>query len=179
MDELTADGHGEFGYLTTAQWRSFQWAVSYSLVLVPFLRDAGNYSISVDEGRTAKTEPALGMPATQIAAIEIESLAGELRHWPDLEDIANDTTGWQVAIDFTREVQTAAHRWPMEDKPHDVEDVRCTHCGMIALVYQPPQVPGDETVVRCAECGQVEDDRDFAERLAIMRDEMKRLRHAS
>ena len=172
------DREGEFGYLTTAQWRAFQWAVSYSFVLVPFLRSAGNYSISVDEGRTAMTEPALGMPATQIAAIEIERLANELRYWGDLEDIANDVEGWSVAVDFTREVQTAAHRWPMEDKPHQVEDVRCTHCGLIALVYRPPQVPGDETVVRCEECGEAEGDREFAERLKLMRAEMELLRRS-
>lgn len=176
MDELTADGHGEFGYLTTAQWRAFQWAVSYSLVLVPFLYSAGNYSISVDEGRSRAVDPALGMPATRIAAIEIERLGAELRYWENLEDIANDVEGWQTAVDFTREVQTAAHRWPMEDKPHKVEDLRCVHCGMLALVYQPPQVPGGETAVVCEECGKAEDDRDFAERLTIAREEMMRLR---
>ena len=163
------DREGEFGYLTTAQWRAFQWAVSYSFVLVPFLRSAGNYSISVDEGRTAMTEPALGMPATQIAAIEIERLANELRYWGDLEDIANDVEGWSVAVDFTREVQTAAHRWPMEDKPHQVEDVRCTHCGLIALVYAPPTTPGSDTTVTCGECGTTEDPDEFKVRVELTR----------
>lgn len=160
---------GEFGYLTTAQWRAFQWAVSYSLVLVPFLCSAGNYSISVDEGRSARTEPALGMPATQIAAIEIERLANELRYWGDLEDIANDVEGWRVAVDFTREVQTAAHRWPMEDKPHQVEDVRCTACGMAALVYAPPTLPKDEVSVSCTECGAKEDSDAFSVRVELTR----------
>ena len=35
------DREGEFGYLTTAQWRAFQWAVSYTLAVVPWLYAAG------------------------------------------------------------------------------------------------------------------------------------------
>lgn len=171
---------GEFGYLTTAQWRAFQWAVNFSLAFVPFLRSAGNYSISVDEGgRSSKAEPALGMPATLVSAIEIERLGSELRYWADLEDVANDVEGWKIAVAFTREVTTAAHRWPMLDAPHEVEDVRCTHCHLIALVYVPPQVPGDDTVIRCEECGGVEDDASFASRLQRMRDEMEMVRRAS
>lgn len=166
---MTDDGHGEFGYLTTAQWEIFQWAVSYSFALVPFLRSAGNYSISVDEGRTAKTEPALGMPATQIAAIEIERLATRLGEWDNLEDIANDVEGWQIALDFTREVRTAAERWPMEDEPHDVKDVRCTECGLVALVYGPPTAPGRDTTVTCGECGATEDPDEFKVRVELTR----------
>lgn len=171
----TDDGHGEFGYLTTAQWETFQWAVSYSFALVPFLRSAGNYSISVDEGRSAKTEPALGMPATQIAAIEIERLATRLGEWDNLEDIANDVEGWRVALDFTREVRTAAERWPMEDEPHDVKELRCKHCGMLALVYRPPMNVGDESGAHCEECGEMEPDLEFQERLETARKEMEKL----
>ncbi|MGO2113294.1 MAG: hypothetical protein ACTH31_16960 [Pseudoclavibacter sp.] len=160
---------GEFGYLTTAQWEWFRWAVSYSLALVPFLRSAGNYSISVDEGRASKTEPALGMPATQIAAIEIEKLAARMGEWGTLEDIANDVEGWQIAVGFTREVRTASERWPMEDKPHQVEDVRCTACGMAALVYAPPTLPKDEVSVSCTECGAKEDSDAFSVRVELTR----------
>lgn len=172
----TDDGHGEFGYLTTAQWRSFQWAVSHSLALVPFLYSAGNYSISVDDRRGKPTEPMLGMPATRIAAIEIDRLAHEMRHWENLEDIANDIHGHRVALLFTKEVQIAANRWPMEDKPHKVEDLRCVHCGMLALVYQPPQTVGDDTKVVCEECGEREDDQAFATRLTLVREELLRAR---
>ncbi|GGO59089.1 hypothetical protein GCM10010910_01210 [Microbacterium nanhaiense] len=175
---LTDDGHGEFGYLTTAQWETFQWAVSYSFALVPFLRSAGNYSISVDEGRSAKTEPALGMPATQIAAIEIERLATRLGEWDNLEDIANDIEGWQIALDFTREVRTAAERWPMEDEPHDVPDLRCIHCGKLGIVYRPPVAPGDDTKVTCEECGGEEDAESFAARVNMIRLEMEQVRRA-
>lgn len=167
--------HGEFGYLTTAQWEWFRWAVPYSLVLVPFLRSAGNYSISVDEGRGSKSEPALGMPATQIAAIEIEKLAARMGEWDTLEDIANDVEGWQIAVDFTREVRTASDRWPMEDEPHEVKELRCCHCHMLALVYQPPQQPGDESGARCEECGELEADDDFQVRLKVVREELERL----
>lgn len=175
-----SDDHGEFGYLTTAQWRSFQWAVSYSFALVPFLRSAGNYSISVDEGgNTRAVEPALGMPATLVTAIEIERLAKELGEWDNLEDIANDVFGADIANLFAREVSIAAHRWPMEDRPHEVENVRCTHCGMIALVYRPPVTVGDDTTIRCEECGESEDEETFSTRLALMRHEMETIRLAS
>lgn len=175
---LTDDGHGEFGYLTAAQWEWFQWAVSYSMALVPFLRSAGNYSISVDEGRSAKTEPALGMPATQVAAIEIEKLAALMSEWDNLEDIANDVYGWQIAIAFTREVRVASERWPMEDQPHDVPDLRCVLCGMLGIVYRPPVVPGGETKVTCEECGGEEDAESFATRVDMIRVEMEQVRRA-
>lgn len=149
----TDDGHGEFGYLTTAQWRSFQWAVHYSLRLVPWLYAAGNYSISdPDEARSRSVDVPLGMPATMLAAIEIERLSRELGAWDNLEDIANDVFGADIAKQFTREVQTAAHRWPFEDKPHKVQHVRCPACRYMSLTFFPPEGGGSDSTVRCSEC---------------------------
>ena len=171
---------GEFGYLTTAQWRAFQWAVSHSLKLVPFLYVAGNYSISdPDEARTKSSDIPLGMPATLLAAIEIERLGKELRYWADLEDVANDVEGWQIAMLFTREVQTAAARWPMEDKPHTVEHVRCQGCGFLSLEYRPPEYGGDDASIHCGECGVATTGQEFAVMTELMATQYREAKIAS
>lgn len=156
------DNEGEFGYLTTAQWRAFQWAVSHSVVFVPFLYAAGNYSINdPDEARAKSADVPLGMPATMIAAIEIDRIGQEMREWDDIEDVANDVYGAEVAKMFTREVQTAAHRWPIADEPHRVEYIRCQACGFLALDYHPPATVETDAVVQCGECGNITTGDDF------------------
>lgn len=169
------DSEGEFGYLTTAQWRSFQWAVHYSLRLVPWLYAAGNYSINdPDEARSKSVDVPLGMPATMLAAIEIERLSRELGEWDNLEDIANDVFGAEIAKQFTREVQTAAHRWPFEDTPHKVEHLRCQTCSGETLRYSPPMFEGDDPEIGCTECGATLTEDQFRTLAAIVAEDMKK-----
>lgn len=173
------DREGEFGYLTTAQWRAFRWAVSYSLAVVPWLYAAGNYSINdPDEARTRSADVQLGMPATMIAAIEIERLSKELGQWANLEDIANDVYGWEIAVLFTREVQTAAARWPIEEKPHKVEHIRCQKCGYLALEYTPPEEGGADSSVTCGECHAVTSGEEFALLAALFAREYAEVKRA-
>ena len=166
--------HSDFGYLTTAQWEWFNWAVSSCTFLLPFLHEAGNYSVSVDEGRTSRTEPSIGMPATRIAHIEITRLLDKLSKWDSLADAANDIEGSEIARDLTREVRIAYERWPMEDDTHDVQELRCTKCGMLALVYTPPREFGDDYGARCGECGEMEPHDEYTERLITAREELAR-----
>ena len=145
---------GEFGYLTWHQWRAFQWAANEAGRLTAWLHAAGNYSISdPDETHSgSRTDVPLGMPATKLAALEIERLGALLAPWSNLEDIANDAQAAEIAVHLTREVQTATHRWPYEDKPHRVQHIRCQACGLLTLEYRPPEAGGTDAHITCTEC---------------------------
>lgn len=168
----------EVGYLTGEQFDRFRRAVHLSLKLVPWLRVAGYIRSGADEVRVAMVDPPLGVPPTWVAAEDIDRLSRELQYWPDLEDVARDADGAQVAVLFTREVETAAHRWPFEDQPHKVRHLRCQVCSAEALRYTPPGFDGDVVTVRCVECRSSISEEEFRTLAALVAAEVQRGVHS-
>lgn len=166
----------EVGFMSWEEFRRFRWAVGYSLKLVPWLRVAGYVKGEQDEIRSAAVEPPLGLPPTWVAAEDITRLSLEMNGWSDLEDIAADDYGVEIARQFTREVSTAAHKWPFEDRPHKVQWVRCPACGYTSLRYQPPEFGGDVVTVQCQECRHVVSDEEFAALTALIASEFANLK---
>lgn len=166
--------HADVGYLSWEQWRRFRTAVENALIIVPWLRAAGHIRSGVEEVRAPSSNHPLVLPQTWLAAEEIDRLSKELRHWADLEDIANDDWGQQVARDFTREVETALARWPIEDKAHDVKHLRCQGCVGETIRYTPPGFDGDNTTIACTECGRNYTEDEFATLIELLTTEMKR-----
>src|SRR5690606_26772854 len=115
-----------------------------------------------------------GLPPTWLAAEEISRLSGELRYWADLEDVANDDYGKDVARQFTREVETALTRWPVEDKPHHVRHVHCQTCAGETIIYRPPEFDGDSVHIACRECGHTLDEDEFKTLVELVTAEIKR-----
>jgi len=155
MNDLAAEG---VGYLTMREFNKARWAYDMSHPASPFmawLREAGNVSFSVDDdGVQSSTMPSIPIPATKLAHDEIARISLELNKWPGVEEAANDKFGASLLLDLGREVSTAMHRWPMEDKPRRIVDLRCGGCGLLTLVYRPPRWEGDELKADCSNrCG--------------------------
>lgn len=163
------------GYLTWDEFDRFRRAVHKSLVIVPWLRAAGYIKGEVAEIRSPSSDHPLGLPPTWLAAEEIARLSNELRYWADLEDAANDDYGKDVARQFTREVETALARWPIEDKPHKVRHVRCQQCVNETIRYAPPQFDGDSTHIACTECGHKLTEEEFIVMVELLTGEMQRM----
>lgn len=166
---------GNVGYLTWDQFSRFRRAVYASLKLEPWLRVAGYIrSGEPDEVRAPSSDHPLGVPPTWLAAEEISRLSRELQFWPDLEDVAKDSDGADVAIMFTREVETALHRWPYEDKSHKVRHLRCQSCSGETLRYTPPQFEGDDVHIACTECATTISEDDFRVLAALVAAEVQK-----
>ena len=140
------------GYLTWEEFERFRVAVHQSLIVVPWFRVAGHIKGQQPEVRSASSHYPLGLHPTWLAAEEISRLSIELRHWPNLEDAASDDYGRTIAMQFTREVETALHKWPIEDKPHKVRHLRCQKCAGETIAYNPPKFDGDNVRIVCTEC---------------------------
>ena len=165
---MSYDGE-DVGYLTFEQFSRFRRAVHYSLKLVPWLRVAGYVKTGdPDEVFGGSVHPPLGVPPTWLAAEEISRLSQELNGWADLEDIAADDFGCSIAVQFTREVETAAAMWPFEDRPHRVQFVRCPSCGMVGLRYEPPTFEGDVIAVKCRECRHYVSEEEFVKLTSLI-----------
>lgn len=162
------------GYLTWEQFDRFQQAVHKSLEVVPWLRVAGYIRGEVEEIRSASANHPLGLPPTWLAAEEITRLSTELRHWPNLEDAAADDFGKDIAKQFTREVETALHRWPTEDKPHKVRHVRCQVCAGETIQYDPPVGIWRPVRIACTECGHKLTEEEFKTLVELVTSELKR-----
>lgn len=161
--DLAAEG---VGYLEMRDYNRARWAWEQSHPASPFmawLKIAGYVSFTAEDVRVqSSSEGHIGIPATKLAHDEIQRIAGELyRQFGELDKAAHDKFGASLLIDLGREVSTAAARWPMEDKPHKVEAMRCGGCGMLTLTYRPPRWEGDNVRVDCP-CGYVLEDDGFA-----------------
>lgn len=170
--------HENVGYLTWEEFDRFRRAVHKSVQVVPWFRVAGYIKGGVEEVRAPSSNHPIGIPPTWLAAEEITRLSTELRYWPDLEDVANDDYGADIAKMFTREVETALARWPIEDKPHSVEHVRCQACVGETIRYTPPQFDGDITHIACTACGHVVTDDELELMMLIRRTEMEKIKKA-
>jgi len=166
------------GYMTWEEWRRFRIAVDRSLVVVPWFRVAGYIKGSVEEVRAPSSNHPLGVPPTWLAAEEISRLSIELGQWVNLEDVANDDWGCVIARDFTREVETALARWPIEDKPHKVQYVRCQECAGETIRYTPPAFEGDRVHIACTDCGHTLTEDEFTTLVALVTAEIKRTEKA-
>lgn len=174
---------GSVGYLTWEEFNRLGWAVQNAMKHVSWWRVCGHVrSGDPDERIHRSREHALPLPAAWLAATEVSRLLGELNRWPELEDAAADMEGQWFCLELIREVETAMARWPIEDRPHRVQFIRCMACDRLTLKYFPPSSNsrddattaiasirvGDElrpvelrnTVVKCTErdCGAVLDE---------------------
>lgn len=153
------------GYLEIRYYNLARWAWEQSHPAHPFmrwLRIAGYVSFAPEDVRVQSSgDGHIGIPATKLAYDEILRLSGELNKWAGVDEAAHDQFGAFLLTMLGEEVSTAAHRWPMEDKPHKVEAMRCGGCGMLTLTYRPPRWEGDNIRVDCP-CGYVLEDDGFA-----------------
>lgn len=151
------------GYLTVEQFNRFGWAMHHSRNLLAWLRVAG-YIKSADADIAVATtrEGHIGLPPTWLAADAISRLVYELNGFPELEDAAADQGGAELAMVFTREVESARARWPYEDRPHYVQWIRCPACSHLALRYHPPRFEGDRITVKCMLCSHVAEEDTFS-----------------
>ena len=155
-------GDGRVGYLEYSEWKRARWAYDYADTFLQWLWSAGNVNFNVPDIRVDSSgTTGIGIPATTLAADEIHRIIRELDRWPHLETAARDKFGASLCIDLGREMATAVHRWPMEDKPHKVTSMRCGGCGMLTLTYRPPRWEGDQIRVDCP-CGYVLEDEGLA-----------------
>lgn len=173
----TMTDHGDVGYLTWDEFERFRKAVDLAVIVIPWFRVAGYIKGQQEEVRAASSNYPLGLPPTWIAAEAIAGLSQELRHWDYIEDIANDDYGRTVAMDFTREVETALARWPIEDKPHKVRHVRCQKCVGETIKYTPPAFNGDKIHIACTEpeCGNELTEEEFKTLVELVTAENKRM----
>lgn len=148
-------GDGRVGYLEQRDWNRARWAYEYANKFLPWLDMAGYVSFDADVGTVDTSASAgLGIPATSLMADEIRRLIREIDRWPYLETAARDIFGASLMLDLGREMTTAVHRWPMEDKPRKIVDLRCGGCGQLTLIYRPPRWEGDDLKADCSErCG--------------------------
>lgn len=151
---------GGVGYLTWDEFDRLTKAWVTAIKHLPWWWVAGQIrSGDVDEMHHRSTEPSLPIPATWLAAHEITRLMQELNQWRELEDAAHDDFGAELARLLTKEVETAAAKWPISDRSHKVQHFRCQACQQLTLKYLPPNdhAPADApkvTVqVRVAEGG--------------------------
>lgn len=167
---------GSVGYLTWDQFDRFRRADNNARKYVPWLRVAGYLKSGTDpdefRGRSVMAHPPLGLPATWMAAEEITRLSYEINRWPTHEAIAHDVDGSELAMLFTREVETAAAKWPIADRSRGVRFIRCYVCQQMTLRYFPPTIAGDrliDSTVKCTEkaCRAVVSEIEFA-RMALL-----------
>lgn len=166
--------HEEVGYLTFSMFNRLEWAVHNSAQLVPWLRVAGYVRGGDDVRVQSSSSRPLGLPPTWLAAEEISRLLGELNAWPELADAANDEWGSDLCIQLVREVETARTKWPLEDRPHRVQFIRCPRCRMLSLRYVPPRFGGDRVVVKCTEDGAELDEDGFSYQAKLVEEENAR-----
>jgi len=167
---------GSVGYLTWDEFDRLRRADDNARKYVPWLRVAGYLKSGTDpdefRSRTAMSHPPLGLPATWLAAEEITRLSFELNAWPALEDVAHDDWGSVLAQQFTREVETAAAKWPISDRPRSVKFFQCEACQQATLRYYPPTIAGEsliDSIVKCTNkaCRAVVDEQKFM-RMALV-----------
>lgn len=160
--------HEDVGYLSIKEWNRARWAAEYALKFLPWLRIAGYVRFEVEDVRVDSSGGAgIGIPPTKLAYIEINRLLGELNRWTELEDAANDMLGQFLLASLGREMSTAVARWPMEDRPHRVDAMRCGGCEQLTLTYRPPRWEGDEIRVDCY-CGYVLNHDEFERSVALI-----------
>lgn len=196
--DLTDPEEGFVGMLTQSEYDRFSRAIDTARTHLSWWRIAGHLKTGdTDELHIRSSDPAIPLPATWLAAEEITNLLHEINQWATLTDVA--THGYEFALLITREVETAAHKWPMSDRPHKVRFLRCRACQQVTLKYYPPrlaskshsqstpvpvydpQTPAGmvaltdmiDVMVKCTnpDCRAVEDPKNFAHDAALIMEE--------
>jgi len=169
-----ADGY--VGLMTWDQFNRLERAVNNAIKHVPWWRVCGHIRNSAAEELervSSSNSYPLPLPAPWLAAEEIKRLLEQLNKWPELSDAANDDDGVYFAELLIREVETAMARWPISDRPHKVQHVRCFACDMLTLRYYPPTFANGQlldTTVKCTnkECGAVMDETLWGRAVALI-----------
>ena len=153
--------HEDVGYMTFRDFNRARWAHEYAMRFLPWLRVAGYVRFEQEDVRVqSSSDSPVGIPPTKLAYMEISRLMGDLNKWRELEEAANDIHGQLLLHMFGFEMSSAVARWPMEDRPHKVDSLRCGGCKELALMYRPPRFEGDVIRVDC-KCGYVLDEEQF------------------
>lgn len=172
--DLAAEG---VGYLDMRDYNRARWAWEQSHPASPFmkwLKVAGYVSFDGTNSRVQSSNTGhVGIPATKLAWEEITRIADELyTKFGDVETAACDMFGQFLLEQLSREVSTAAHRWPAEEKPHKVNAVPCPSCRMLTLMYRPPRERNDEVLVEClAGCAETMTGEVFADLIDLVEQE--------
>lgn len=166
------------GYLNMREYNRARWALEYQRTFCTWLRIAGYISFDEQVPVQASQHGHIGIPATKLAYLEIQRLVHELQPFADIDAAAHDPYGAEIANQLGREVQTAVYRWPMEDKPHKINLLRCGGCGMLTLMYRPPRYEGDNVRVDC-DCGYVLEEDGFAWAVAMIEKEENERKEAA
>jgi len=173
---------GNVGYLTVDEFDRLRRAVQNASTHMHWWRVAGYVRMGSDpdeaRGRASRGTMPLGLPPTWLAAEEISRLSNEMNWWPELEDVAKDQDGAELAMLFTREVETACAKWPMSDRPRNVRYFRCMACQQTTLRYHPPSIAGQtliDTKVKCTDknCLAVMDEAMFTRMALLIEAEQK------
>lgn len=148
MNDHPVDG---VGYLEQREYRRFVWAWEHAGKIASFLYGAGkvNSAGETDVRVDSSSAPSTPLDATWLAADEISSHLHALNAYPDSETAAKHKIGQYHAIELGRCVSTADRRWPMHDKAHFINHMRCGGCGELTLAYRPPRFPLDGIKVDC------------------------------
>ena len=180
MSDLAQEG---IGYMPWNDFERLRKAVETARRYMPWLRVAGYLKSGADpdefRGTHAKASNIpLGLPATWLAAEEISRLLGEINGWPELEDAARDQFGAYLCGLLTREVETAAAKWPLSDRSRNVLFFRCTACQKLTLRYYPPMFHGTELIdstVKCTDpaCRNIIDELMFSRMALVIEAEQK------
>lgn len=185
MTDVYDPAAGSVGYLTFDEFDRFRRADDNARRYVPWLRVAGYLRAGTDpdefRSRSVMSHPPLGLPATWLAAEEITRLSYEINCWPTHEAVARDIDGSELALLFTREVETAVAKWPIADRPRSVKFFRCTSCNQATLRYYPPTLADEvvrDSAVKCTDksCRAVIDEAMFA-RMALLIEQEWELRN--
>lgn len=165
---------GGVGYLEQRDYKKACWAYELShptSAFMQWLREAGNVSFAgSDERVSSSTTPAIPIPATKLTHDEIQRISDELNTWADVDTAANDKFGASLLLDLGREVSTALHRWPMEDKPRRIQELMCGECEQFTLVVRPPRFEGDHSIVNCP-CGYTMTLEEFEQLVDMFKEE--------
>lgn len=158
-------GAEHVGFLEVREFNRARWAYDLShpgSSFMQWLGTAGHVNFNITDVRVnTSSVPAIPIPATKLAWMEINRLSNLLQQWPDVEAAAHDKIGASHLLDLGREVSNAYRQWPDQEKPHKVTAMRCGGCGLLTLTYRPPRFEGDDTMIDCP-CGYALNDDGFA-----------------
>lgn len=147
---------GGIGYLEMREYNKARWAYDLqhpTSAVMQWLREAGNVSCASEDVRVeARSSPGIPIQVTKLANDEIQRIPKKLIKWADVEAAASDKFGASLLIVLGREVNTAMHRWSMEDKPRRFRELMCGEYEQFTLVVSPPRFEGDHSIVNCP-CG--------------------------
>lgn len=151
------------GYLDQQEWARFLWAWGAAGPLASWLYTAGNFNAGTEliERVDSSSAPTINLPATYLAADEINRHLLAINRFSEPEQVANDKIGAHHAIELGRCTSIADRRWPREERPHRISVMTCGGCDQLSMTFRPPRWVGDKIKVDCI-CGYVLNEAEFA-----------------